>query len=163
MMAFDLVIKNGRVIDGTGSHSFRADVGITGDKISTVGVIDDDGSPSIDAEGCCLSPGFIDTHSHADCSMFLYPDCESYLRQGITTFIGGQCGDSNAPIFNWWMRKYWEYDMWNDIDPFVFSPKTIQPVERVLRTLYEKTGRQIEWRSFSEYAEHVAKQGLAAI
>lgn len=160
MMAFDLVIKNGRVIDGTGSTAFRADVGITGDKISAVGVIDDDGSPSIDAEGRCLSPGFIDTHSHADCSMFLYPDCESYLRQGITTFIGGQCGDSNAPIFNWWMRKYWEYDMWNDIDPFVFSPKTIQPVERVLRTVYEKTGRRIEWRSFSEYAEHVAKQGL---
>ena len=160
MMVFDLVIKNGKVIDGTGALAYRADVGIVGDRIAAVGDLDAGDSPSIDASGRYISPGFIDTHSHADCSMFLYPDCESYLKQGITTFIGGQCGDSNAPIYSWWMRKYWEYDMWTDIDPFVFSPQTIQPVERVLRVVYEKTGLKVDWRTFSEYAEHVTRQGM---
>lgn len=160
---FDLVIKDGLVVDGTGRESFPSDVGVLNDKIVHVGQIDLGDSMDcqvIDARGKYVLPGFIDTHSHADCSVFLYPDCESYLRQGITTFIGGQCGDSNAPINNYWMRKYWEYDLWNDIDPFVFTPQTIQPVQKVIDVVYEKTGYRIGWKSFSDYFRVVETSGI---
>ena len=161
-MAFSTIIKNGTIIDGTGESAYHADVGIVDDKIAFIGEIEYgiQAEETIDATGKFVVPGFIDTHSHADCSAFLYPDCESYLRQGITTFIGGQCGDSNAPIHNWWMRKYWEYDMWHDIDPFVYTPRTIQPVERVLDVVHEKTDYRIGWRSFGEYADVIEKAGL---
>lgn len=157
---FDLIIKGGTVVDGTGSEPVQADIGIIGDKIAAIGHITDEMSQQIDAAGKLVTPGFIDTHSHADCSVFLYPACESYVGQGITTFIGGQCGDSNAPINNYWMRKYWEYDMWNDIDPFVYDPVTVQPVDRVLPVVEEKTGYKISWKTFGEYAEVVKKTGL---
>lgn len=156
---YDLVFKGGTIIDGTGKKAYKADIGIIKDKIAFIGNINDD-SNAIDITGKYITPGFIDTHSHADCSIFLYPDCESYLRQGITTFIGGQCGDSNAPIYNYWMRKYWEYDFWNEIDPFVYEPQTIQPVQKVLDVVYKRTGYQIEWKSFGEYRNTVEKIGL---
>ena len=159
VITFDIVIKNGRIVDGTGKKSYLADIGIKGDKIALIGKIDAD-APSIDASGCYVTPGFIDPHSHADASLFLYPDCESYLRQGITTFIGGQCGDANAPIYNWWMRKYWEYCVWDDIDPFVWVPKTVQPAARVVDVVRERFGYDIQWRSLSEYAKVVENLGL---
>jgi N-acyl-D-aspartate/D-glutamate deacylase len=159
-MAFSVVIKSGSIVDGAGNEPYVADIGITGDKIAFIGQIDEEATHCIDARGKYVTPGFIDTHSHADCSVFLYPDCESYLRQGITTFIGGQCGDANAPIYKFWMRKYWEYDMWDDIDPFVYAPTTVQPVSRVLDVVRRKTGFQIEWRSLSEYARVLDRLGL---
>ena len=160
-MIFDLVIKNGIIIDGSGAPAYRADIGIVEDYIAYIGTIENhDNKTVIDACGALVCPGFIDTHSHADCSVFLFPNCESYLKQGITTFIGGQCGDSNAPIYNWWMRKYWEYDMWNDVDPFILSPQTIQPVDRVVDVIYEKTGVKIHWRNFNEYVQDISKLGL---
>ena len=108
---FDLLIKGGMIIDGSGADAFAADIAVKGDRIAAIGCLEEaDAYQTVDAMGKYITPGFIDTHSHADCSAFLYPACESYLRQGITTFIGGQCGDSSAPIFNYWMRKYWEYD-----------------------------------------------------
>lgn len=156
---YDIVLKNGTITDGTGKNSYKADIGIINDKISFIGNITQSENV-IDISGKCVVPGFIDTHSHADCSVFLYPDCESYVRQGITTFIGGQCGDSNAPINNYWMRKYWEYDMWNDIDPFVYNPQTIQPVDKVIDVVYKKTGFKINWKSFREYVDVIKEQGI---
>ncbi len=157
---FTLVLKNGTIIDGTKKKAYKADIGIIDSRIVKIGEIDQKENV-IDIEGRYVTPGFIDTHSHADCSAFLYPDCESYIRQGITTFIGGQCGDSNAPINNYWMRKYWEYDMWNDIDPFIYSPQTVQPVDKVLPVVKDKTGQAVEWKSFGEYIKLVEKKGMA--
>ena len=160
-MSYDLVIKNGRIVDGTGAPPYIADVAVAGDRIARIGPTEAaDGTLLIDAGGKYVVPGFIDPHSHADCSAFLYPDCESYLRQGITTFIGGQCGDSNAPIYTYWMRKYWEYDMWEDIDPFVYNPRTIQEVNRVIDVVQARTGHRIGWRSFAEYREVVEQVGI---
>lgn len=157
---YNLVLKNGTIIDGTKRKAYKADIGIKDSKIVKIGKIEQKENV-IDAEGKYITPGFIDTHSHADCSAFLYPNFESYIRQGITTFIGGQCGDSNAPINNYWMRKYWEYDMWNDIDPFIYYPQTVQPVEKVLPVIKEKTGEAIEWKSFGEYINVVQRKGIA--
>ena len=158
---FDVVIKGGTIIDGTGNKSFRADIGIVGEKIAKIGDIDSSHAVlSIDAAGKYVTPGFIDTHSHADTSAFLFPDCQSYLKQGITTFIGGTCGDSNAPLNNYWMRKYWEYDMWHEIDPFIFYPETIQPVERVKKVVFDKTGVMIDWNTFGEYLSKLEHIGI---
>ena len=160
-MLFDILIKNGKVIDGTKKEPYIADVGIIKDRIAFIGISEDSSAETvIDAAGKFVTPGFIDTHSHADCSAFIYPDCESYVRQGITTFIGGQCGDSNAPINNFWMRKYWEYDFWDDIDPFIYNPVTIQPVKKVIDVCKEKMGLDVSWKSFADYAALLKKNGL---
>ena len=158
---FDLLIKGGMIIDGSGADAFAADIAVKGDRIAAIGCLEEaDAYQTVDAMGKYITPGFIDTHSHADCSAFLYPACESYLRQGITTFIGGQCGDSSAPIFNYWMRKYWEYDYWHEMDPFIFSARTVLPVDKVLPVIERHTGYRIDWQSFSEYAAVLKRQGL---
>lgn len=160
---FDIVLKNGNIVDGTGKEAYIADIGIIGDKIAQIGKIEESqGVKIIDASGKYITPGFIDTHSHADSALFLFPDCESYLRQGITTFIGGNCGDSNAPINNVWVRKYWEYDMWQDMDPFIYYPDIEQPVDRVKKIVFEKTGQEINWRTFGEYLNVISQKGTGA-
>lgn len=156
---FDFVIKGGILADGTGKARYQADIGIQNDRIVRIGKIDQ-AENLIDAADKLITPGFIDPHSHADCSVFLYPDCESYQRQGITTFVGGQCGDSNAPIFHWWARKYWEYDFWSEIDPFIYDPRLIQPADKVLEVVERKTGYRIQWKTFSQYARVIENAGL---
>lgn len=157
---FDIVLKNGTIVDGTGKDAYVADIGINKDRIAFIGKIDQKEN-SYDLEGLTVVPGFIDTHSHADGSVYLYPDCESYIRQGITTFIGGNCGDTNAPIHNFWQRKYWEYDMWDDMDPFIFDSVTTQPLDRAIAVIEKKTGVKIDWRTMGEYFDTVRRKGLA--
>lgn len=159
---FDLVLKNGHIVDGTGKEAYRADIGIIDDRIVKIGQLDlNNCKKVIDVTDKYVTPGFINMHSHADCSAFLFPDCESYIKQGITTFVGGNCGDSNAPLNNYWMRKFWEYDMWNDIDPYIFYPDTIQPVEKVKKIVFEKTGIEIDWKTFGEYLNKIQNIGIS--
>ncbi len=96
--AFDLVIKGGTVVDGTGGPPFPADVGIAGDTIAALGEIAaEQGRAVLDAGGLTVTPGFIDIHSHSDDSLLAYPGAESRVRQGITTELTGNCGSSAAP------------------------------------------------------------------
>ncbi len=69
-MAYDVVIRNGTVVDGSGLGSFRADVGVVGDRIAFVGRIGERGTDEIDAEGHVVTPGFIDGHTHMDAQVF---------------------------------------------------------------------------------------------
>lgn len=93
----DYLIKNARVVDGTGAPAYTADVAITGDRISKIGTIDEPCAHTIDAAGRVLMPGIIDPHSHADAGIF-HPDwCHQRIVQGITTEITGHCGPSPAP------------------------------------------------------------------
>ena len=94
---YDLVIKNGLIVDGTGRPGFRADVGIIGDRIAAVGDLDSSAGRVLDAEGHAVTPGFIDVHSHTDELVIANPTCESKVTQGVTTEISGNCGDSAAP------------------------------------------------------------------
>jgi len=98
---FDILIKNGTIVDGTGRKSYRADAGIEKDKIVKIGKLE--GSRTrreIDAGGKIVSPGFIDIHNHSDSywRIFLEPSLPSLVYQGITTVIGGNCGASIAPL-----------------------------------------------------------------
>lgn len=95
---FDVVLKNGLICDGTGRPAYRADVGISGDKISCIGEIERTaGRRVIEAEGKTVTPGFIDPHTHVDQSVLTAPQMEPYLKQGVTTVVTGNCGYGMAP------------------------------------------------------------------
>ena len=95
---YDLIIKNGRIIDGTGSPSYFADVAIKDGKIVKVKKgIKGDTKDILDAQGLVVTPGFIDSHGHNDSAKFSFPDQREKIEQGITTTIAGQCGGSQAP------------------------------------------------------------------
>jgi N-acyl-D-amino-acid deacylase len=95
--AHDLVIRGGRVFDGTGAQFIEADVAITGGRIVEIGRITERGTEEIDARNLAVAPGFIDIHSHGDGSLEEDPRQESVIRQGITTIVVGQDGSSRAP------------------------------------------------------------------
>jgi N-acyl-D-aspartate/D-glutamate deacylase len=96
-MAYELVIRNGSVVDGSGSPRFRADVGIEGGRIRAVGKIAERGSREIDAEGHVVTPGFIDPHTHLDAQMFWDPVGANSCWHGVTTAVMGNCGFTLAP------------------------------------------------------------------
>jgi N-acyl-D-amino-acid deacylase len=95
---YDLVIRGGLLFDGSGAAGFLSDVAITGDRIAAIARrIAGTGQVEIDARHLAVSPGFIDIHSHGDSSMRADPRQESVIRQGITTIVVGQDGDSWSP------------------------------------------------------------------
>ena len=96
---FDILIKSGLVVDGSGTVGFRADVAIEGGRIAEVGLLPGTEAATVmDATGLVVAPGFIDMHSHADFSLPVCPTAESLVHQGITTAVVGQCGYSPAPL-----------------------------------------------------------------
>ena len=96
---FDVIIKDGKIIDGSGNPWFNRDVGIKNGKIAKIGrLAHSEAEKIIDAKGYVVCPGFIDMHSHSDLSVFFNPKLESTIRQGITTLVVGNCGISLAPI-----------------------------------------------------------------
>lgn len=105
---FDVIIKNGVIIDGSGKSMYRGDVGIKDDEISEIGELSNDKAEiEIDAEGKYVTPGFIDVNNHSDTKwrIFTDPNLKSLIYQGITTIIGGNCGSSLAPLDNSEMIK----------------------------------------------------------
>src|SRR5256884_9033302 len=97
-MAYDLLIKNGRVVDGSGEPAFDADVAVQDGKI--VGVGKSNGAAAkrtIDAEGRVVAPGFIDHHTHFDPQAVWDPYCGSWVHNGHTTGVVRQCGQGIAP------------------------------------------------------------------
>src|SRR5262245_43691795 len=89
---YDLVIRDGTVIDGSGRPAFRADVGVIGDRVATLGRIRGRGRREIDAEGRYVTPGFVDGHTHFDAQICWDPllTCPSW--HGVTTVVMGNCG-----------------------------------------------------------------------
>ena len=95
----DYLIKNGIVIDGSGSEPLDANIGIIGDRIAYVGKGDMPAREIIDANGMVVSPGFVDTHGHSEFTLLADGRAEGKLSQGITTEINGNCGLSAAPLY----------------------------------------------------------------
>jgi N-acyl-D-aspartate/D-glutamate deacylase len=97
---FDLVIRNGCIVDGSGLAGYRADVGIARGKILRIAqrIESDRACQAFNAEGRVVSPGFIDTHTHDDLYLLHCPTCDDKVRQGVTTVVIGNCGQSAAPL-----------------------------------------------------------------
>jgi N-acyl-D-aspartate/D-glutamate deacylase len=96
-MAYDLLIKNGRVVDGSGGPSFSADVAVHHGKIVGVGKFNESATRIINAEGRAVAPGFIDHHTHYDPQALWDPLCSYTVQNGNTSVIVGQCGQVLAP------------------------------------------------------------------
>ncbi len=94
---YDLVIRNGTVVDGTGLPTYRADVGLNGDRIAAIGRIAARGKEEIDATGQVVTPGFIDGHTHMDAQVFWDPLGSCSCWHGVTTAVMGNCGFTLAP------------------------------------------------------------------
>ncbi len=95
---YDIVIKNGKIVDGTGNPWYAADVAIAGGHVVRVARGIDDGKVTIDAKDRAVSPGFIDAHTHSDFLLLADPRALSKVHQGVTTEVIGNCGGSFAPI-----------------------------------------------------------------
>ncbi len=137
---FDLVIKGGLVVDGTGNPWLRKDIGITNGKITRLGHITENSSATIDATGMIVSPGFIDLHNHSDFSILAHPSAESYIMQGVTTAVVGNCGLSLAPL----------------------NPNNLALLKRYLSP-FLRAGSDYgwEWRTLAEFYEKVERQGIS--
>ena len=95
----DVVIRNGKLVDGTGNPWYRSDIAIDNGTITEIGSVQGKAQRVIDAEGLFVSPGFIDVHCHSDFTVLDPNNPRDFkLRQGITTEVAGQCGESAAPV-----------------------------------------------------------------
>ena len=96
--AYDLVLRNGRLVDGSGNPWYRADIGIRGDTIARIAPSIAAAGRTIDASDLVIAPGFIDIHTHARRGIFEVPTADNYVRQGVTTVVEGPDGGSPIPL-----------------------------------------------------------------
>src|SRR5207245_5112342 len=136
-MPFDIVIRGGRVVDGTGSPWRLEDVGIRKGKIAKLGRVGRvESANSINASGKYVAPGFIDIHTHSDIGILIEPTAECAVRQGVTTHVIGNCGDSPAPI----SEEYREL--------------------AVRRFEYYAPARNWNWSTYGEYLDFMTAHGV---
>jgi len=130
---FDIIIKNGTIIDGSGKSMYRADIGIKEDRIVKIGQLHNEKSDiEIDATNRLVCPGFVDVNNHSDTywQIFLNPNLESLVYQGITTIVGGNCGSSLAPLLGATAIK--SVQKWSNIDQTSLDWLTMEEFLRVV-------------------------------
>ncbi|MHB8946794.1 MAG: amidohydrolase family protein, partial [Bacillota bacterium] len=145
MESFELVITGGRIIDGTGSSWFYADIGLHDGRIAAI-VRSTPGRPGplvgrarevLDVHGLTVAPGFIDMHSHSDVSILAYPTADSKVTQGVTTEVFGQCGYSAAPL----------------------TERSVGPVRAMIGTT--DVGVDLDWHSYADLTARIEARGTA--
>jgi N-acyl-D-aspartate/D-glutamate deacylase len=162
----DLLIKNARIVDGTGAPAFEGAVAVSGERIQAVGRVEGelrvDAAEVIDAKRLVVSPGFIDAHNHGDCSILYYPRAESWVRQGVTTFVGGNCGTSPGPYGDYVDAAYFLYDLYWRIAPDMYYGERLQPIDKVNELHREMYGWEIDWGTLGEWMDRVEAKGTSA-
>jgi N-acyl-D-amino-acid deacylase len=134
---FDIIIKNGTVIDGSGSPPVKFDIAIIDDRISAIARdLGNSADLVIDAEGLVVTPGFFDIHTHTDTELIVDPKAESKIFQGVTTEIGGNCGYSPFPF--------------NEPDFLEFK-----------RELDERYHEEADWMNIAGFYERLSKKGMS--
>lgn len=134
---FDLILRGGELLDGTGASPRRADLGIIGDRIAAIGDLANiSAAQVIDATGRFVAPGFIDIHTHTDETIFINPRMESKIHQGVTTEVTGNCGDSAAPLFG-------------------------AAFDSLKKSIAEYGNISLTWNSMGDYLDRVAQMGIA--
>ncbi|MGQ4808614.1 D-aminoacylase [Candidatus Entotheonellaceae bacterium PAL068K] len=137
-MRFDLLIKHGTVIDGTGASGVAADIGVSGGRITAIApALAGSVIREIDAGGRVVSPGFIDVHTHSDFTLLGFPGADSKVRQGITTEVVGNCGFSPAPV----------------------APPTLGLLKEYVGFL--NPNLPWDWQRLGEFYQRVSEQGCA--
>lgn len=164
---WDILIQNGTVIDGTGKDAFAADIAVADGKIVKIGSsLSGSAKRVIDATGRYVTPGFIDMHSHSDCTVPFFPDMEGTLAQGVTSVFTGHCGLSVAPVDKYWLPMFHEARAVNHLtgDHDWLVPGYTTPVETdALRPQLKKYyGVDADWRTFGEYLDHLEHMGIGA-
>jgi N-acyl-D-amino-acid deacylase len=143
----DLVIRNGKVIDGSGGPARRADVAVDGDRISAVNDHDSDADPidpgrrEIDAEGRLVTPGFVDIHTHYDGQATWDPEISPSSWHGVTTIVMGNCGVGFAPAHRDQARRDWLIQL-------------MEGVEDIPGTALAE-GMTWNWESFPDYLDEL--------
>lgn len=163
MEELDILIKDGVIVDGTGSPPYKGSVAIKDKKIVAVGeVLNVDSKITINASGLIVSPGFIDVHSHADKTLPIFPTADNYVMQGVTTTIGGNCGNTIAPIFEWWPpNMFWDLDIIFELRPFKYYVEDLLPADEVKAKVKELYGVEIGWGSFKDFIEWLKRNGIS--
>jgi N-acyl-D-amino-acid deacylase len=149
-MAFDIIIRNGEVIDGSGKKARKADVAIAGERIADIGNLSGaQAAREIDAAGMAVAPGFVDIHSHFDWPI-LDPNhsdlLSPLLKQGVTTMVTGNCGFSPAPLSS----RFKEIAMRRAISLLIGD----MPKGKSLDKLFP-------WHSMGQFFGHIEKQGVS--
>jgi N-acyl-D-amino-acid deacylase len=137
-MAYDLLIRNGRIVDGTGMPAFRGDLGIKDGKIAEIGKLSGPAGRTIDADGRAVAPGFIDNHCHYDAQVTWDPLCTFSPDHGATTVIFGNCSLSLAPVRGGTEERLAEFLSYVEAIPM-----------EVLRTI------EFDWESVPQYMERL--------
>jgi N-acyl-D-aspartate/D-glutamate deacylase len=159
---FDVIIQNVNIVEGTGKSPYRGNIGIREDKIHELGNFLGDSKKVINGENLTALPGFIDAHSHADWNLLWFPNCESYVLQGVTMFIGGQCGGSMAPINEYYKMPPMLGDHFFDIKPYKYYPeKELFTIEEINEWMNSIFGWEIKWRTMNGFFEEVEKTGIS--
>ncbi|MBT3533593.1 MAG: amidohydrolase family protein, partial [Rhodospirillaceae bacterium] len=140
-MSYDLVVKNGMVIDGSGSARYRGDIGVKDGKIATIGRISAPADDIVDAEGQVVTPGFVDGHTHMDAQIFWdsLGSCSCY--HGVTSVVMGNCGFTLAPC-----RE-------EEVD-YVF--RNLERAEDISRNAMLE-GIKWQWETYPEYLDVIDK------
>jgi N-acyl-D-aspartate/D-glutamate deacylase len=142
-MIFDLLIKDGIIIDGTGQPRYRADIGIVGGRISKIGQLDVAARRVIDADGLVVAPGFVDPHTHYDAQICWDPMLSCSSWHGITTVVTGNCGVGVAPV----RPEAREVVMWDLVNLEAIPFDALQ------------AGIPWDWESFPEYMDAAERRG----
>lgn len=141
----DLLITNARIIDGTGSPSFEANLAVTGGVITHMAPdLEMPCRKTIDAAGLVTCPGFIDMHTHSDFTLLLEPHSDSRIRQGITTEVTGNCGGSPGPITPSGQKAFMEY---------------ITDLGRLYKRCLPS--EDWNWKTLDEFYNHLSARGTA--
>ena len=137
-MGYDLVVRNGTVVDGTRAPRYQADVAVNSDRIAAIGNVDGEAKVEIDATGLVIAPGFIDAHTHDDRLMLSAPEMAPKVSQGLTTVVAGNCGISLAPA------------------PRGMSTPVLPPID-----LLDDAGGWFRFRTFGAYVEELTARPAA--
>ena len=142
-MAYDLIIRNGTVIDGTGAAGRRADVAIAGGRVAEIGKVSEGARRTVDASDLIVAPGFVDPHTHYDAQICWDPMVSCTSWHGVTTVVMGNCGVGIAPC----RERVREIAAWDLVNVEAI------PFDALSR------GITWEWESFPEYLDAAARRG----
>jgi N-acyl-D-aspartate/D-glutamate deacylase len=156
---YDVLIRNALIVDGTGAPACKGSVAVKGEKIVGVGKVSGDAAEAVNARGRVVSPGFIDVHNHGDLSIMYYPRAEGFTMQGITTFVGGQCGSSPGPYGEYIGQPWVLGDLYADVAPAMYERDWLIPRDALNLRHREVYGWEIDWTSMGEFFQRLEKKG----